>query len=75
MAAITVRGSEEEIARSRELIGQFESRASCNTSLADRIREIQKAVEDASQPREGLAPPATTVAPPAADLVPPVKKQ
>lgn len=75
VAAITVRGREDEIARSRELIGQFESRASCNTSLADRIREIQKAVEDASQPREGPAPPATTVAPPSGDLVPPVKKQ
>jgi len=74
VAAITVRGTADEIAKSRELIGQFETRASCNTSLADRIREIQKAVEDASQPRE-VAPPATTVAPPAGDLVPPVKKQ
>jgi len=73
--AITVRGTADEIAKSRELIVQFETRASCHTSLADKIREIQKAVEEASQPRDGLAPPATTVAPPAGDLVPPVKKQ
>jgi hypothetical protein len=77
VAAITVRGTAAEIAKSQELIRQFESnpRASCHTSLADRIREIQKAVEDASQPREGLTPPTTTVVPPSGGLVPPVKKQ
>jgi hypothetical protein len=73
--AITVRGTEDEIAKSRELVGQFESdpRTSCQNSLADRIREIQKAVEDASGPRPAAAPrPAPAVTPPV-DVIPPEK--
>lgn len=75
--AITVRGTAAEIAKSQELIRQFESdpRASCHTSLADRIREIQKAVEDASQPRPAPEPEAAPVVAPPADVVPPAKKQ
>jgi hypothetical protein len=53
VAAITVRGTAGEIAKSNELIRQFESDpgASCRTSLADRLREMQKVLEDASMPR------------------------
>ena len=75
--AITVRGTEDEIVKSRELIGQFESdpRTSCQNSLADRIREIQKAVEDASQPKPAVEPRAAPVVAPSVDVVPPAKRK
>ncbi|HEV7389009.1 MAG TPA: hypothetical protein VGN73_10375 [Gemmatimonadaceae bacterium] len=54
VGAITVRGTADEIAKSKDLIRQFESDrgASCRTSLADRLREMQKVLEDASAPLE-----------------------
>jgi len=44
IAAITVRGTPGELAKSHELIRQFESdpNQSCHTSLAEKLRELQR---------------------------------
>jgi hypothetical protein len=49
ISAITVRGTGEELARSRNLIHDFESdpAAACHNSLSANIRAIQKEVDDA----------------------------
>ncbi|MFL5510746.1 MAG: hypothetical protein ACJ79J_14260 [Gemmatimonadaceae bacterium] len=64
VAAITVRGRPAELAKSRELIRQFESdpQASCNTSLDDRLRQLQK-VMDAAAAAENAADNALQNAP------------
>jgi hypothetical protein len=50
VAAITVRGTADELARSRDLIRQFESdpQASCHASLADKFRELQGVMDAAA---------------------------
>jgi hypothetical protein len=53
LQAITVRGTTSELAKSRDLIHEFESspRAACRHTLADQIREAQQQVEKAVEAR------------------------
>ena len=75
--AITVRGTPAELERSHQLIRQFESdpHASCHTSLADKLREIQKAVEEASQPQEAPEPASAPVIAHSVKVNPPAKRK
>jgi 2-oxoglutarate dehydrogenase complex dehydrogenase (E1) component-like enzyme len=67
VAAITVRGTADELAMSRDLIRQFESdpQASCHASLADKFRELQ-GVMDALQPEQDFIEPQPEAPPPGA---------
>lgn len=55
--AITVRGTPDELAKSRELIGQFETdpNTSCRASVSDQLRQLQRAMRGASQAEAAAA--------------------